>query len=198
MSTVDAAPGGRWERVDAGDGVVLRRVVAADAAGVLAVHGDPRVYELDPDLTHPDLAASARFLAPALEHWDEHGFGFWSVLVPTAWWPHGAPAPLPEDGDRVGAGMAGIRHHVLVGEPVLNVYYRFAPQVQGRGLAGRALDACVRMAPEVAPGIDLVVRTRPANAAARRVAERAGFVDLGLEPGDPTMQLLRLPAPDRG
>jgi [ribosomal protein S5]-alanine N-acetyltransferase len=36
--------------------------------------------------------------------------------------------------------------------------------------------------------------TRPANAAARRVAERAGFVDLGLDPAEPVMQLLRRPA----
>jgi RimJ/RimL family protein N-acetyltransferase len=185
----------RWERVDAGDGVVLRRVLPQDAAGVLAVHGDPRVYELDPDLTHTDLATSAAFLEPLVAHWEEHGFGFWSVLVPTTWWPGGAPAPLPDDGDRVVAGMGGIRHHVLVGEPVLNAYYRLSPEVQGRGLAGRVLAACTSMAPEVAPGTDLVVRTRPANAAARRVAERAGFVDLGLEPGDPGMQLLRLAAP---
>ena len=40
-------------------------------------------------------------------------------------------------------------------------------------------------------GCDVVVRTRPANAAARRVAERAGYVDEGLEPGTTDMQLLR-------
>ena len=53
------------------------------------------------------------------------------------------------------------------------------------------------LAPLVAPGTDLVVRTRPANAAARRVAERAGFVDLGLEPDTTDMQQLRLAAPRR-
>ena len=92
--------------------------------------------------------------------------------------------------------MGGVRHHVMAGEDVLNVYYRLAPDVQGRGLAGRLLDACIALAPQVAPGADLVVRTRPANVAARRVAERAGFVDLGLEPGTTDMQLLRLAARD--
>jgi RimJ/RimL family protein N-acetyltransferase len=38
------------------------------------------------------------------------------------------------------------------------------------------------------------VQTRPANSAARHVAERAGFVDEGLEPGNTDMQLLRLRA----
>ena len=74
---------------------------------------------------------------------------------------------------------------------MLNVYFRLAPSVQGRGLAGLIVAAAVRMAPVVAPGVDIVVRTRPANAAARRVAERAGFVDEGLEPGTTDMQLLR-------
>lgn len=184
-----------WEQVDAGDGVLLRRPVAGDAAGVLSVHGDPRVYEHDPQFVRTDLAQATEFLRDRLERWEGWGFGFWTVLVPRPWWPGGEPAPLQADGDRVHAGLGGIRHHVMAGESVLNVYYRLAPQVQGRGLAGRVLDAATRMAPSVAPGVDLVVRTRPANAAARRVAERGGFADEGLEPGTDDMQLLRLRSP---
>jgi ribosomal-protein-alanine N-acetyltransferase len=125
-----------WHHLEADNRVLLRELPPADAAGVLSVHGDARVYTLDPHETHRDLARA-----------------------------------------------------------VLNVYFRFAPAVRGRGLAGLVLAEAVRMAPHVAPGVDIVVRTRPANAAARR-AERAGFVDEGLEPGTTDMQLLRLPAPD--
>ena len=182
-------------RVDAGDGVLLRRPHAGDAAGVFAVHGDPRVYSLDLDLLHQDLAMSAEFLVPLLEHWDRFGFGYWTVLAPAAWWPAGAAGPAAGDGDRVNAGMGGIQHYAMTGESVLNVYYRFAPEVQGRGLARRVIETSIQVAVEAAPGLDLVVRTRPANAAARRVAERAGFVDEGLEPGTTDMQLLRLRAP---
>ncbi len=90
------------------------------------------------------------------------------------------------------AGVGGIQHHALGGtEPVLNVYFRFAPDLQGRGLARHVLDSALEDAPRLAPGLDLVVRTRPANAAARRVAERAGFTDLGLSPFEEDMQLLR-------
>ena len=39
-------------------------------------------------------------------------------------------------------------------------------------------------------------RTRPENVAARRTAERVGFVDEGTVPGDTTMQLLRYRAAD--
>lgn len=173
--------------------MVLREIVAADAAGVLASHGDPLVYTFDPHEVHTDLVYSQRFIAPMIDHWRRYGFGYWSVLVPAQWWPEGV-----RDADRrdlVHAGLGGVHHHTIAGEPVLNVYFRFARAVHGRGLAGHVVAQSARMAAEVAPGTDLVVRTRPANAVARRVAERAGFVDEGLEPGTTDMQLLRLKVP---
>lgn len=182
-----------WEHVADDDGLLLRRPVLDDAAGVLAVHGDPRVYEFDPHERHLDVAHSQRFLEPILAHWKRHGFGYWTVLVPRAWWPEGVAGPQPRDGDRVHAGLGGVHHHTVAGRPVLNVYFRLAPAIHGRGLAGRIVETSIRMAPAVAPVADLVIRTRPANAAARRVGLRSGFVDEGLEPGAVDMQLLRLP-----
>lgn len=184
-----------WDRIEEPDGVLLRRLTANDAAGVLAVHGDPRVYVHDPDETHPDLAHTQRFIAPMLEHWAVHGFGYWAVLVPGPGWPDGVAGSRPGDDARVVAGLGGVQHHTVDGSPALNVYFRFAPEAQGRGLAGAVLRRIAELAPEVAAGRDVVVRTRPANAAARRVAERAGYVDEGLEPGTTDMQLLRLVSP---
>lgn len=186
--TTDSGP--QWRRIEDA-GVLLRPVASHDAPGLLAVHGDPRVYEFDPIEVHHDLDQTRRFLEPMISHWDRHGFGYWTTLVPRSWWPTGVTGADPDDHDRVVGGLAGIQHHTVAGEPVLNVYYRFAPDVQGRGLAGLVLRWLQTVAPTIAPGVDLVVRTRPANAAARRVAERAGFIDLGLEPGTTDMQLLR-------
>ncbi|HLL62904.1 MAG TPA: GNAT family N-acetyltransferase [Propionibacteriaceae bacterium] len=178
--------------IDPGEaGVRLWRPTDHDAPGVLSVHGDPRVYVHDPQEVQADLDDARRFLAPTLRHWVEHGFGYWTVLVPSEWWPSGVPGPEGADEDRVHAGLGGIQHYRMAGEPVLNVYYRLAPDVHGRRVAGTLVATAMTLAPVVAPGLDLVVRTRPANAAARRVAERAGFVDLGLEPGMTDMQLLR-------
>ncbi len=185
--------GGRpwWERVEERDGVLLRRLLVDDAPGVLAVHGDPRVYVHDPHETHPDLAHTELFIAPMLEHWARHRFGYWTVQVHGEAWPGSVLGSQPHDDGRLVAGLGGAQHHTVAGQRVLNVYFRFAPEAQGRGLAGAVLRQVRQLAPVVAPGCDVVVRTRPANAAARRVAERAGYVDEGLEPGTTDMQLLR-------
>lgn len=192
------ATSGGWSRVEVSDGLLLRAVVVNDAEAVLSHHGDPRVYRFDPQETHPDVAFSRRFIVPMVEHWERHGFGYWSVLVPHSWWQTGVAGAESSDDGRVHAGLGGVQRHVVAGEPVLNVYFRLATAVHGRGIAGLLLNEAVRMAPHVAPGIDLVVRTRPANSAARQVAERAGFVDEGMEPGTSDMQLLRLTAPRSG
>lgn len=180
------------ETIDVGEGGVrFRRPVEDDAPGVLSVHGDPRVYVFDPHEVQADLAAARLFLTPMLGHWAQHGFGYWTVLVPSAWWPNGVPGPQDVDEGRTHGGLGGIQHYLMAGEPVLNVYFRLAPDVQGRGIAGALMTTAMALAPALAPGRDLVVRTRPGNTAARRVAERAGFTDLGLEPGTTDMQLLR-------
>ena len=168
----------------------LRRPVPADAAGVFSVHGDPRSYPLDPGLMHREVGDSAEFIGSIDHHWSRHGFGYWAVLVPRDWWPEGVPDH--EDDGWVHAGLGGIQHHEANGEQVLNVYYRFGTAVQGRGIAAYVLEEATALAPQVAPGRDLLVRTRPENGAARRVAERAGFSDLGLSPWEDDTQLLRL------
>lgn len=181
----------RWTRIEAADGVLLRAPTLADAPGCFAIHGDPMVYRYDPQETHHDLEQTRAFLAPMLTHWAEHGYGYWAVLVPSEVWPEGVGGTEDADGGRVLAGLGGIQHYTMAGTGVLNTYYRFATAVQGRGLARALLTQVLATAPLVAPELDVVVRTRPANAVARHVAERAGFVDEGLEPGTTDMQLLR-------
>lgn len=193
---VDAAqPTPTWNRLESADGLLLRAVTLGDAQEVFAIHGDPRVYELDPAHLHRDVRQSREFLRPQVQHWAAYGFGYWAVLVPREMWEEGPAGAGDLDGGRVFAGMGGIQHHAVAGRPVLNVYFRLAPEVHGHGIAGRIVSASIDAAADVAPGLDLVVRTRPANAPARRVAVRAGFIDEGLEPGTTDMQLLRLGRP---
>ena len=112
-------------------------------------------------------------------HWSEHDFGCWTVLVPRAWWFDGPVGPDPDDGERVIGGMGGIQRYSLADEPVLNVYFRLAPSVQGRGVATHILHEAMDLGAELAPGTGVVIRIRPVNSAARRVAERAGSTTSG-------------------
>ncbi|MGH3348861.1 MAG: GNAT family N-acetyltransferase, partial [Nocardioides sp.] len=144
------ADGPWWTRVEEPGGILLRRLTADDAAGVLAVHGDPRVYVHDPHETHPDLDHTHRFLAPMLQHWEAHGFGYWTVLVRDPAWPAGVVGPQPGDDGRLVAGLGGVQHHTVDDHPVLNVYFRFAPEAQGRGLAGALLRQVAELAAAVA------------------------------------------------
>lgn len=201
--TPGSDPAARWAAVAADDGLLLRAVTVDDAPGILSINSDPRVYEFDPHLVHHDLAQTREFLRPLAHQWSDRGMGYWAVLVPRDWWADDDPR-LPvtglagRDGDRVYAGMGGVQHHLLLGQTVLNVYFRLAPAVQGRGLARRIVETGLLAADDLAPRLDVVIRTRPANAAARRVAERAGFVDEGLEPGGDGLQLYRRSAGSHG
>ncbi|MBJ7603114.1 MAG: GNAT family N-acetyltransferase [Candidatus Dormibacteraeota bacterium] len=58
---------------------------------------------------------------------------------------------------------------------ILNVYYRFSPSVWGNSYASEVVRTAIKLAQRWLPDFPLVVRTRPANAAARRVAEKSGF-----------------------
>lgn len=184
-----------WSRIEADDGTLLRRPRMGDVPGVFAVHSDPAVYAHDPQEVHADAEYSSRFLEPMLEHWNRHGFGYWAILIPTALWPDGVPGADVADGHRVFAGLGGIQHRTIAEGDILNVYYRLATPAQGQGIARTLLQRVLATAPIVAPGVDVVVRTRPGNVIARHVAERAGFTDEGLEPGTTDMQLLRRSAP---
>lgn len=180
-------------------GVLLRRPVATDVPALLAVHGDPAAYQLDPDDRHTDADFTARWLAPIIKHWDVHGFGYWTVLVPQQCWPGGPVGTATDDAGRVVAGMGGVRRHFTPGqELVLNVYFRFAPAARGRGLAGLVVRHGGSVGRARLPGVDLVIRTRPANVAARHVAQREGFTDHGIDPAEPGMQLLRRSAVPAG
>lgn len=180
-----------WCAVHLPQGVLLRDIGNDDAPGLYLIHGNPLAYAHDPSETHPHLEHTRAFLAPFRAHWDTFGFGYWTALAPEPWWPSGAEGARTHDDGRRIVGLGGIQTFDLQGTRVLNAYFRLAPEVQGRGLGTLVLRAALACAAAVEPHLDVVVRTRPANIAARRTARRVGFADEGTVPGDTTMQLLR-------
>jgi [ribosomal protein S5]-alanine N-acetyltransferase len=138
----------------------LTRPVATDSSGVFAILGDPRTVEHNPSDRLEDRGEAAELVARWVRHWEDHGFGYWCVR---------------ESGsDRI-IGYAGVKWMSMDGRPVLNLVYRFVPEVWGRGFATEAAAAVVSRALDEMPAETIVARVRPANRPSQEVALKAGL-----------------------
>ncbi|HEU5485054.1 MAG TPA: GNAT family N-acetyltransferase, partial [Microlunatus sp.] len=148
--------------------LLLRRPSAADRDVYVALHADPRLWTHAPHLHTSDPVPHQETLAGVLRHWQVYGFGYWVVDDATTGEPIGV-AGVRTDGDG------------------LNLYYRFAAEAHGRGLATEVAKESVALASEWLG--DRVVRAtiRPQHRSSLRVAERAGLVEVGSidHPDDP-------------
>ena len=140
--------------------LALTRPRASDAAGVLAVLGDPRTVAHNPSdrLAGPDEATA--LVERWVRHWEEHGFGYWCVR---------------EQGADDVVGYAGVKRMEVHGRPVLNLVYRLVPEVWGRGLATEAAAAVLARVAVERPTETVVARVRPRNLASRQVALKIGL-----------------------
>lgn len=163
--------------------LTLRRPQHSDHAFLYALHADPRLY-LHPShamRSHPDNEA---FLDTVNRHWDEHGFGYWTVVETAT----GGPV-----------GMAGLR----MSEGFLNLYYRFAAEVHGRGFAREAAREAVALATEFLPAIPTQALVKEDNTASASTALSAGLVRAGSKvladdlPGEPASAVFEAPAVER-
>ncbi len=144
----------------------MRPPTLSDVARVAALYGDPRVYQHDPAGAKSYTATEARVRAD-IAGWERDGIGYWIVEL---------------DGRL--AGVAGVMPVTLPSGCFWNVYYRFAPETWGLGIASEAVRAALAQAREAVPGRSFVVRTRPRNVAAIRLAERLGLTRASELDGD--------------
>ena len=138
--------------------LTLRRPSPDDLDAVFRIHGDPGANLHNPDGPQRTIEEAARLLAFFLEHWAEHGFGYWAV----------------EDRSGRVIGFGGVMRLPRDEGDVLNLYYRFEPDAWGRGYATETALAAVELARSL-PALPVVAKTRPANEPAKRVALRAGL-----------------------
>lgn len=137
------------------DQLHLRRIVESDVRQIALLERDPAVN------AHPDVPTEEESEATVrgyLAHWASDSLGYWAV-------------------ERNGAlvGVAGLRFMTFHLRDTWNLYYRFAPAVWGRGYALEAVEEALVVAQEQSARMPVVARTRPGNAPAFALAQRAGL-----------------------
>jgi [ribosomal protein S5]-alanine N-acetyltransferase len=135
----------------------LRAPTLADMSRVVALSTDSRVNRHSPSGA-PTVQQSRAAVRDSIAAWHRDGIGHWLV----------------EYEGRL-AGIAGVRPAELQGNTYWNVYYRFAPETWGRGIASEAVRAALAAARDHMPGRPFVVRTRPTNEAAMQLAGAVGL-----------------------
>lgn len=105
-------------------------------------------------------AAEARaMLEDDIRHWDELGYGPWSVV---------------DEGSGEYLGRVGLRRTRVEGEPAIELAWTIDPDHHGRGLATDGALAGLELARQV--GLpEVIALALPDNTASRRVAEKAGM-----------------------
>lgn len=136
--------------------LVLRPISLIDRDPFIAIHVDPRTNSHSPG-GPPSIEWSEAFLVSLVEAW-ERGLSYWAV---------------EHEGHVV--GFAGAEARTMLDRECWNLYYRFAPEDWGRGFATEAVREAIGVAMTLDRWRPPVARTRPANNAAIRVAERAGL-----------------------
>ena len=152
--------GNELDRVETERLVCLRSVPAhLDDLGTLL--GDPRVARtLLPHTGPASESEIAANLGAKIDHWDEHGFGFWMLYDRAT-------------GAFVGRG--GLQHTKATGRDEVEIGWAIVPARWGEGLATELAFASIDAGVATLGLGELVAFTMVGNVASRRVMEKAGF-----------------------
>lgn len=161
--------------------LTLRPPGRGDRSLWVGLHRDPALYEHAVAAMPDSDEGAARDFTDCLDRWESAGFDYGVV---------------EETNTRTGIGVGGLRRlREEHGELVLNLYYRLAGAVHGRGLATEAARAWTAHALEWLPDLPLVATSRAADLASVRTALSAGLQAVGMpgEGGPAAKTVLRAP-----
>jgi len=145
--------------------LTLRPPRPGDRSLWVGLHRDPALYEYAPGAMADSDDAASRSFTDCLDRWESAGVDYDVV---------------EETNTRTGIGVGGLRRqHDDDGDLVLNLYYRLAAAVHGRGLATEAARAWSAHALEWLPDLPVVATSRAANLASVRTALAAGLQPVG-------------------
>jgi RimJ/RimL family protein N-acetyltransferase len=136
--------------------LVAKRLSLDDLEDFIRLHLDPDVSRYLGGVRSREETEA--YLAKNMAHWDDHGFGLWTLRTPGG----------------VFVGRAGVRHVAVEGAQEVEVAYALARPFWGQGLASEITSALAAFCAEIAlPSLVGVVVV--GNDASRRVLEKAGF-----------------------
>ncbi|OBZ22926.1 GNAT family N-acetyltransferase [Pseudomonas protegens] len=164
--------------------LLLRAPTLDDLPQACAIHGDPQTNRFNPN-GPINAAACADKLHGWIEHWQQHGFGYWAIA-------------LRSDPQRL-IGFGGIMQGFFGHEPGLNLYFRLRPEAWGQGYAAEMARAALHLAFSELHAPRVTGLVRPDNLPSRRALERLGLSlegELDDFPGQAPSLLYRISAPD--
>jgi RimJ/RimL family protein N-acetyltransferase len=159
----------------------LHAIGMDDLEDLYELNSDPRVWTHFPSGVHTSREQTTAHIAVEAAGWKRFGLGYWVARL------------------KDGGAFAGTGGCALKKDRVWNIYYRFRPEMQGRGLATELVGAAYVAAQAARPELPVVALLLEHNKASKAVAEKSGLrlVWRGPDRGNPDSYASRLVYADR-
>lgn len=128
-----------------------------DFARFYAIHSDPQTNLFNPD-GPLDFEKSAEAFSKLIKHWQDHGFGTWTVKLKNA--------------KEVIVGFGGLSFRVYGDDVKLNLGYRFATAFWGQGFATELSLFAIRYGFSELQADSIFALVRPTHTASIKVLEK--------------------------
>ncbi|WP_027544736.1 GNAT family N-acetyltransferase [Bradyrhizobium sp. WSM2254] len=129
-----------------------------DLADLVTLHLDADVSRYLGGVRAPDITQT--YLATNMAHWDQHGFGLWTLRT--------------QDGTF--AGRAGIRHILVDNVDEIEIAYAFKRELWGRGFASEIATALTDIGLSQLKLPSLIGIVFVSNGASRPVLEKSNYL----------------------
>ena len=142
----------------------VREPRPSDLDAVLRIHADPRTNIHWPQGAVRNIGQAEEVLAVMLRCWREDGIGYWAVTY---------------GGEESVIGFSGVRVKPARTSDYFNLYYRYAPEYWGRGIARDVAGRALVLAHEFSSERPVIARMRGTNLPSQRVALAIGLTRAG-------------------
>ncbi|MCP3372994.1 GNAT family N-acetyltransferase [Bradyrhizobium cajani] len=138
--------------------LTAERLHEAHLADLVALHRDADVSRYLGGVRTPEVTKT--YLATNMAHWDQHGFGLWTLRT--------------QDG--AFAGRAGIRHILVDDVDEIEIAYAFKREFWGLGFASEIASALTDFGLSHLELPSLIGIVYTGNGASRRVLEKSSYL----------------------